>query len=91
MQQYAFHEVDTFCSLKKQNIMLTVVLDFYDQGIKALKAGVYLKELADLPVRDKIARMKYIPEENISEIADIKNELAESINQLISKGGILDA
>lgn len=91
LQQYAFHEVDTFCSLKKQNIMLTVVLDFYDQGIKALKAGVYLKELADLPVRDKIARMKYIPEENISEIADIKNELAESINQLISKGGILDA
>ena len=45
LQQYAFHEVDTFCSLKKQNIMLTVVLDFYDQGIKALKAGVYLKEL----------------------------------------------
>lgn len=91
LQQNAYHEVDTFCSLEKQNKMLKVILDFYDQGSLALKSGIYLKELANLPVRDKIARMKYIPEERMTEIDDIQNELKENIAQLISKGGILNA
>jgi V/A-type H+-transporting ATPase subunit A len=71
--------------------MLKVILDFYDQGSLALKSGIYLKEIANLPVKDKIARMKYIPEEQMNEIDDIQNELRESIAQLISKGGILNA
>ena len=91
LQQNAYHEVDTFCSLEKQNKMLKVILDFYDQGSLALKSGIYLKELANLPVRDKIGRMKYIPEERMTEIDDIQNELKENIAQLISKGGILNA
>jgi V/A-type H+-transporting ATPase subunit A len=91
LQQNAFHDVDTFCSLAKQNLMLKLVLEFYDQGLKALKQGVYIKELEKLPVRDKIARAKYIPEENIDEIKEIQTELIEEIDKLISKGGILDA
>jgi V/A-type H+-transporting ATPase subunit A len=91
LQQNAFHDVDTFCSLAKQNLMLKLVLEFYDQGLKALKKGVYIKELEKLPVRDKIARAKYIPEENIDEIKEIQTELIEEIDKLISKGGILDA
>jgi len=91
LQQYAFHEVDTYCSLKKQNRMLKVVLDFYRLGLQALKAGVYLHEISSLPVREKIARMKYIPEERLSEIDDIEKELRTSIEELISRGGGQDA
>ncbi len=91
LQQNAFHEVDTFCSFAKQNLMLKLVLEFYDQGIKALKKGVYIKEIEKLAVRDKIARAKYIPEDNIEEIEKITEELIANIDNLISKGGILDA
>lgn len=92
LQQNAFHEVDTFCSLEKQNKMLKIVLDFYDEGLRALKSGVYLKEIASMPVRDKIARMKYIPEDEMKEQLDgIQTELKQSIDKLISKGGILNA
>ncbi|APF26732.1 V-type ATP synthase subunit A [Clostridium botulinum] len=91
LQQNAFHEVDTYASLEKQYKMLKLVLFFYDEAERALNAGVYLKELLDLEVRDKIARSKYISEENIKNIDAIFNELSEVIDQLISKGGIMNA
>ena len=91
LQQNAFHDVDTFCSFAKQNVMLKLVLEFYDQGLKALKKGVYIKEIEKLAIRDKIARAKYIPEDNIADIEKIQEELIATIDELISKGGILDA
>lgn len=91
LQQNAFHDVDTYASLNKQYKMLKLVLQFGDEAQKALKAGVYLKEILNLEVRDKIARSKYITEENISRIDDISKELTTVMDDLISKGGILDA
>ncbi|NLM42837.1 MAG: V-type ATP synthase subunit A [Clostridiales bacterium] len=91
LQQNAFHDVDTFCSLQKQNKMLKLILNFYDQAKRALEQGVYLKEILDMEVRNRIARAKYIAEDNIDEIDKINEELVASIDNLISKGGILDA
>lgn len=91
LQQNAFHEDDTYTSLNKQNLMLKMVLAFYDEGKRALDNGVYLKEILDLPVREKIARAKFIGEDRVSEIESIIEELKASIDELISKGGILNA
>ncbi len=91
LQQNAFHEIDTFCSFKKQNKMLKLILQFYDDGIRALEAGVYLKDIENMEVRNKIARTKYIAEKDINEIDKISLELKTSIDELISKGGILNA
>lgn len=91
LQQNAFHEEDTYTSLNKQNLMLKMVLAFYDEGKRALDNGVYLKEILDLPVREKIARAKFIGEDRVSEIESIIEELKASIDELISKGGILNA
>ena len=91
LQQNAFHDVDTFCSLQKSNKMLKLMLEFYDLGVKALEQGVYLKDVENLEVRYKIARSKYISEDDMNEIDNISNELKSSIDNLISKGGILNA
>ena len=91
LQQNAFHDVDTYAPLEKQNLMLKMVLSFYDEGKRALDNGVYLKEILDLPVREKIARAKYISKERSSEIEGIIKELRDSIDELISKGGIPNA
>ena len=91
LQQNAFHDVDTFCSLNKQNKMFKVILSFYDEGNRALEQGVYLKDLMNMEVREKIARAKYINEEDIDSIDDIRKELVKEIADLISKGGVLDA
>jgi len=91
LQQNAFNEVDTYSSLAKQYKMLKLVLQFYHEGEKALEAGIYLKEILDIEVRDRIARSKYIPEEDISKIDQISKDLSSAIDNLISKGGVVNA
>nr|WP_186430497.1 V-type ATP synthase subunit A [Clostridium sp. BSD9I1] len=91
LQQNAFHDADTYASLDKQYKMLKLVLQFGDEAQRALKAGVYLKDILNLEIRDKIARSKYIIEENLDKIDDISKELTAVMDDLISKGGILDA
>lgn len=91
LQQNAFHEEDTYTSLNKQNLMLKMVLAFYDEGKRALDNGVYLNEILDLPVREKIARAKFLEEDRVAEIENIMDELRKNIDELISKGGILNA
>ena len=89
LQQNAFHEVDTYSSLKKQYKMLKLVLAFMHEGQRALDAGVYLEKILELEVSDRIARSKYIPEEELVKMDDILVELKESIDKLINEGGVI--
>ncbi|GAA0766073.1 V-type ATP synthase subunit A [Clostridium subterminale] len=91
LQQNAFHEIDTYASLGKQHKMLKLILLFKKEAERALEAGVYLNNILNLPMRDKIARSKYIAEDNIDTINNIAEELVVEINRLISEGGVLDA
>ncbi|EGT3598963.1 V-type ATP synthase subunit A [Clostridium perfringens] len=91
LQQNAFHENDTYTSLNKQYKMLNLILSFRHESEKALEAGVYLDKVLKLPVRDRIARSKYISEEEISKMDDILVELKSEMNKLISEGGVLNA
>lgn len=94
LQQNAFHEVDTFCSLDKQNKMMKVILSFYDEGLKGLDNGVYLSEIEKLPVRERITRMKYVPEDEISSLDTIIEDIRTSIEELspnFNKGGTVNA
>lgn len=93
LQQNAFHEVDTYASLDKQYKMLKLILLFRKEAERALKAGVYLNKILGLgEIRDKIARSKYIHEDNIKKIDEIELELKSAIDTLITEeGGVLDA
>ncbi|CAG9346846.1 TPA: V-type ATP synthase subunit A [Clostridium perfringens] len=91
LQQNAFHENDTYTSLNKQYKMLNLILSFKHEAERALEAGVYLDKVLKLPVRDRIARSKYISEEEISKMDDILVELKSEMNKLISEGGVLNA
>jgi V/A-type H+-transporting ATPase subunit A len=91
LQQNAFHEVDTYASLDKQYKMLKLVITFHHEAEKALNAGVYLKNILEMKVRDKIARAKYIPETEMSKIDDIYIELSDQVEKLITEGGVVSA
>ncbi|MFU7514271.1 V-type ATP synthase subunit A [Clostridium sp. HCS.1] len=93
LQQNAFHEVDTYSSLDKQYKMLKLILLFRKEAERALKAGVYLNKILGLDeIRDKIARSKYIHEDNINKMDEIAVELKSAIDTLITEeGGVLDA
>ncbi len=65
LHQLAFHEVDTYTSLKKQNLMMKLVLAYYDKSSDALRLGADIEKLAALPAREAVGRFKYVSEETI--------------------------
>lgn len=82
LHQNAFHSEDTYTSLKKQYLLLKLILDFFFKGEAALKKEKPLAELLTLPVRMDIARAKFIPEEEISAFEEIVNKLNTQIQNV---------
>ena len=88
LHQNAFDEVDTYTSLTKQFDMLRLILTFQEKGQQALDAGANLSDVLALPVRDKIGRAKYIPEESVkAEFEKIESDLSSQTAALIDQGG----
>ena len=67
LHQLAFHEVDTYSSLRKQYLMMKLVLHFYDGSLDALKKGADIEKLVSIPSRESIGRFKYVPEKDIED------------------------
>ncbi|MGT2923780.1 V-type ATP synthase subunit A [Streptococcus caviae] len=90
LQQNAFDTVDTFTSFPKQEAMLTNILTFADEAGKALELGAYYTEIMDgtADVRNRIARSKYISEDQIEKIQALADAVRDSIHQVLAKGGI---
>ncbi len=80
LHQLAFHEVDTYTSLKKQLYMMRLILAYYDECANAVAQNANIETLANLPVREQIGRFKYTPEEQIDEKYNaVLNELQAAV------------
>lgn len=89
LHQNAFHEVDTYTSPKKQYMMLKAILTNYEKNLEALDQDASFKALLDLPVRERIGRLKYVPESDVEqEFASILQDMNEQIADL-TEGGAL--
>ncbi len=79
LQQNAFRDDDQFSSLAEQDRLLRVILLFYDKALEALAAGASLSGILAAPVRERIARAKYLSADQLAEYdaiaADIETQL----------------
>ena len=86
LHQLAFHEVDTYTSLKKQLYMMKLILNFNDEAAVVLEKGADAEAVASLPVREKIGRFKYIREEDTdAEFDKLSVEISAELNELLNK------
>ena len=88
LHQNAFHEVDTYSSLQKQEKMLGAILTFHRLAGDALDKNVDIEDIVDLPVREQIGRAKYIPEEESYKFDDLTAEIKKEIFSLSDEGGM---
>ena len=58
LQQSAFDEVDQYCSLKKQDTMMKLIMHYADSIEKAVTEGITMDSLQNMPSREKISRIK---------------------------------
>ncbi len=84
LQQNAYHEVDTYCSPKKQLKMLKTIMKFHEHATEALERGAPAADLVNLPVKEEIGRMKYIPEDEFDErIKEIEEKIVQQCNEVL--------
>jgi V/A-type H+-transporting ATPase subunit A len=79
LHQNAFHEVDTYTSIKKQYLMLKAIITFYRASEKN---DAEPEKLEELDILEEIARMKFIKEEEIKKIEELKNKIKDTISKI---------
>ena len=87
LHQNAFHPQDTYASLRKQYLMLRTILHFHHLGVNALKEERDLEEILALEVREKISKVKFLPEEDPG-ILEAYMEVDNSFKKLLQKKGL---
>ena len=86
LHQNAFHEVDTFTSMKKQFLMLKLVYEFNRLASEAIANYADLDDILACSCKEKIGRAKYIEEENLAEFDDIFKVMNTELKALAEGG-----
>ena len=83
LQQNAFHKNDTFVPLKKQLLMMEIILYLYKRAKQVLKEGKAFSLLANTNIFEKIIKIKYdIPNDKLSMFDDYYKMIDESLNSI---------
>ena len=86
LQQNAFDDTDAYTSLNKQYRILKTVITFYDESVDALEKGADVSDILKLDVRERIARAKYVAEDEIGKYIDETTaKLTRDLDELIMK------
>ena len=86
LHQNAFDPTDTYTSLGKQVLMMRAILAYYDKSKEALANGADIEMLVNLPVRERIGRYKYVPEDKVrDEFESIKALLDSEIKDVLER------
>ncbi len=84
LHQNAFHDVDTYTSLNKQHCMMKAILAFYDNSLEALQKGASIDNIVSMPSRERIGRLKYVAEDNVTqEFEDILHALDSDLGEAV--------
>ena len=86
LHQNSFHEIDTYTPLRKQYLLMKLVLAFYEKSVEALNKGADMNTLIAMPVREKIGRYKYTTDADIeSEYKNVEEELDKEVAAAFGK------
>ncbi len=86
LQQNAFVDVDSYTPLDKQHAMLELIFTYEDAARRAIAAGVSIDDVTELPLHERIARAKSVPNNEYKTVfADVLGEIQSEINRLIDR------
>ncbi|MFI5422446.1 MAG: V-type ATP synthase subunit A [Nitrososphaerales archaeon] len=84
LQQSAYDEVDTYTSIRKQFLMLSVILEFGKMEADAIKKGVRSSRIGALDARKLISKIKWTPEDQVEQLLrEIKTSMSQQFEGLL--------
>jgi V/A-type H+-transporting ATPase subunit A len=83
LQQHAFHKMDTYCPIDKQNRMLNIIMDFSSLANQSLDKGIAIEAISGLAIKDEISNMKYLDNNTFADESEkIADRMKEQFNSL---------
>jgi V/A-type H+-transporting ATPase subunit A len=79
LHQSAFDAEDAYTRLTKQHRMMKAILDLHHACFRGIEKRVPLRKLIDLPVRERIAKMRYVSEKDVARFDEVAAEIEEQI------------
>ncbi|MGD1839113.1 MAG: V-type ATP synthase subunit A [Nitrososphaeraceae archaeon] len=84
LQQSAYDDVDTYASIKKQHLMLSIILEFGRMEADAIKKGASSSKIGNLEVRKQMSNIKWTREEQVEQLVqDIQENMKKQFNNLV--------
>jgi len=83
LQQSAFDQIDSYCSTRKQYLMLRLFVTFHKLAEEALSRGVPLARIRQLPIIAKLMRVKAeVPNEDAEQLLGLEEEVKSVMSSL---------
>ena len=83
LQQNSYHPMDTYVPLKKQLLMMQMILRLYDGAKEGIDRSIPLSQYIDTGVFDAVVKMKYeIPNEDLSKFDDYAALIDNALEQV---------
>ena len=83
LQQNAFDDIDKYCSIEKQILILELIMEYYRRADAVIKRGALLMRVTNLPVCDELVRIKMqYSNDQIDKIEEIRGRLDEQLGEL---------
>ena len=84
LQQSAFDEIDQYCSMNKQFLMLQSILYLGDMEDQAVSRGAQMASLQKMKCRSLISRMKEVRDSDFKKYHDeMKESIAEEVKKIL--------
>lgn len=86
LQQSAYDAVDTYTSIKKQHMMLSVILEFGRMEADAIKRGVSSSKISALEARKMLSKIKWTKEDQVEQlVSEIRTNMKQQFDNLLKE------
>ncbi len=79
LQQHAFDERETYTSIQQQYRMLKIIIQYYNLITDEIDNGRNFMDIKTFKIKEKISKMKYIPQSQVNEFDEIENEIKRQV------------
>jgi V/A-type H+/Na+-transporting ATPase subunit A len=84
LQQSAYDEVDTYTSIRKQFLMLSIILEFGKMEADAIKKGVRSSRIGALEARKLMSKIKWTHEDKVEQLLqEIRPSMKQEFEDLL--------
>jgi V/A-type H+-transporting ATPase subunit A len=80
LRQNAYDTRDTYTSLRKEYLILDLIIKFYHKAINALKSNVELDKIVCILSKEDISSAEFIPEDQLFKFEDIERKMTHEID-----------